>query len=166
MRHRGGPWLPWGMEALLQDEGSSVICSSRRSQDLEAELTYPHNVKQGLPLTKKHKGSPPRQAPQTSATWEALYLGAQALAACLAFGLLTRPQSFPPCQPYGPSESCSRIAQPHQRLPDSCLPSVWAALAAGVRAGFVQGHCGPRIRVVREAVSLPGQAGREPGGGE
>lgn len=40
-------------------------------------------------------------------------------------------------------------------------PAVWAALAAGQGAGFVQGHCGPCSRVVGEVEArLRGKWGR------
>lgn len=44
---------------------------------MEAELTYPHNIKQGLQLTKKAQSlSPPRQALQKSAAQKGLHWGA------------------------------------------------------------------------------------------
>ena len=82
---------------------------------MEAELTGP--------ATKKHNICPLPDKPRCShlQLGKACIWGPWALAARLAFGLLTRPQNFPPCQPHGPPEpvpgelSHTSVCQTHVR---------------------------------------------------
>lgn len=138
---------------------------------MEAELTCLHHVKWGLILTEAHSVHPLQERPEKPRR-QPLQLRKACLwrpwgwAACLAFGLLTRPQSFPPCQLHGPSEPRSRRAQPHQPLPDSCPPS---RVGGPGRRGWGR-VCARTLRPPQQDCgkgggSLQGQARREPGGG-
>lgn len=137
---------------------------------MEAELTYPHHAERGLPRTRSTHSPPSESAqrgPADLATSIGLPLGALGLGVPPDFWPADQ-ASFPPCQPHGPSEPCSRSAQPHQCLPDSRPPSclgspgnrAWGRVCARTRWPLQEG-CGgkPGDSLEEEARQKPQMRG-------